>query len=55
MPDAHSLALPGDLPPGDYTVATGLGVQSEGWRLPVFDEAGQTIGDRADLFTLRIE
>ena len=55
VPDAHSLALPADLPPGDYTVATGLWVQSEGWRLPVFDEAGQTIGDRADLFTLRIE
>ncbi len=55
VPDVHQFTLPDNLPPGDYTVATGLWVQSEGWRLPVFDEADQTIGDRAALFTLGVE
>lgn len=55
VPDEHALALPADLPPGDYTIATGLWVQSEGWRLPVFDDSGQSIGDRAELFTMRVE
>ncbi len=55
VPDTHRLTLPAGLPPGDYTVSTGMWVQSEGWRLPVFDDAGRTIGDRADLFVLRVE
>jgi hypothetical protein len=36
-------------------VATGLWVQDEGWRLPVFDEAGATVGDTVTLFTLEVE
>ncbi len=55
VPDVYRLALPGDLPPGEYAVAAGLWVQSEGWRLPVWDEAGRTIDDRHVLFTLRVE
>jgi hypothetical protein len=55
VPDAHRLELPADLPPGDYTVTTGMWVQSEGWRLPVFDDDGQAAGDRAELFQVRIE
>jgi hypothetical protein len=55
VPDSHRLTLPADLPPGDYTVAAGLWVQSEGWRLPVFDEEDQPVDDRATLFTVRIE
>jgi hypothetical protein len=55
VPDIHRLALPSDLPPGDYTVTTGLWVQAEGWRLPVFDESGATVGDTASLFTLEVE
>lgn len=54
VPDTHRLVLPADLPPGDYTVATGLWVQGEGWRLAVFDEAGEPVADRADLFTLEV-
>jgi hypothetical protein len=54
VPDAHRLSLPPDLPPGDYTVATGLWVQSEGWRLPVLDENGAPVGDSAPLFTLEV-
>jgi hypothetical protein len=52
VPDIHRLALPKDLPPGVYTVATGLWVQSEGWRLPIFDDSGQQIGDYEPLFTV---
>jgi hypothetical protein len=55
VPDTHRLKVPADLPLGEYTVATGLWVQSEGWRLPVFDEGGQPVGDRADLFVLRVK
>jgi hypothetical protein len=55
VPDAHQLTLPPDLPPGDYTLAAGLWVQGEGWRLPVFDENDNQVDDRAILFTLRVE
>jgi hypothetical protein len=55
VPDAHTLVLPADLPPGDYTVAAGLWVQGEGWRLPVFDSDGRPVGDRATLFSVRID
>ncbi len=54
VPDTHRLTLPADLPPGNYRVVTGLWVQSEGWRLPVFDAGGATIGDAAPLFTLEV-
>lgn len=52
--DVHRLDLPGDLLPGRYTVATGLWVQSEGWRLPVFDESGAAVRDAEPLFTLEV-
>ena len=55
VPDTHRLALPPDLPPGQYTVAAGLWVQVEGWRLPVFDEDGAAVGDTKLLFTLEVE
>lgn len=55
VPDTHRLVLPADLPPGTYQVATGLWVQSAGWRLPVFDTSGQPVGDRATLFSLQVE
>jgi hypothetical protein len=54
VPDTHRLALPADLPPGKYTVSAGLWVQSEGWRLPVFDESGAAVGDAEPLFTLEV-
>jgi hypothetical protein len=55
VPDGHSITLPSDLPPGEYQVAVGLWVQGEGWRLPVFDEQGTAVDDRAVLFNLRVE
>jgi hypothetical protein len=53
--DAHRLTLPADLPPGEYMVSAGLWVQGEGWRLPLFDEGGNQIGDNVPLFTLTVE
>ncbi|MBP6015952.1 MAG: hypothetical protein KA586_04470 [Candidatus Promineofilum sp.] len=55
VPDRHQIRLPDDLPPGIYSVFTGIWVQSEGWRLPVFDEHGDPIGDRQELFEIRVE
>jgi hypothetical protein len=53
--DRHYLRLPTELPPGEYTLAAGLWVQAEGWRLPLFDETGQQIGDNFVLSSLKIE
>jgi hypothetical protein len=55
VPDTHTITLPSDLPAGEYQVAVGLWVQSEGWRLPIFDEQGTAVDDRAILFNLRVE
>ncbi|RMH01573.1 MAG: hypothetical protein D6706_01630 [Chloroflexi bacterium] len=54
VPDQHIIELPAELPPGTYTVATGLWVQSEGWRLPLVNENGDQIGDNVSLFTLTV-
>jgi len=54
VPDVHRLALPDGLPTGVYTVAAGLWVQSDGWRLPVLDGSGAAVGDRENLFTLEV-
>ncbi len=52
--DEHTITLPPDLPPGEYTVQAGLWVQAEGWRLPLLDAAGQQIGDTYHLFSLSV-
>jgi hypothetical protein len=52
--DRHEIVLPPDLPPGDYTLRTGLWVQSEGWRLPLFDASGVQIGDSIPMARLTI-
>jgi hypothetical protein len=53
--DRHQLNLPTELPPGSYTIAVGLWVQTEGWRLPLFDKTGQQLGDNFVLSSLKIE
>ncbi len=53
--DVNSLLLPQELPAGDYVVATGIWVASEGWRLPLLDAGGQQIGDNVTLFILKVE
>jgi len=55
VPDVHRITLPDDLPAGEYTVVTGLWVMGEGWRLPVFDENGDTTGDKVELFRFKVE
>ena len=53
--DDHTLALPADLPSGEYLVYAGLWVQTEGWRLPLLDDNEQQIGDNYLLFKLVVE
>ncbi len=53
--DHHVFVLPKDFPQGTYTFSTGLWVQSEGWRLPLHNEAGEQIGDSFPVFTLVVE
>lgn len=52
--DPHRLILPADLPAGSYTISAGLWVQSEGWRLPLFDENGQQVDDKVVLFEVQV-
>ncbi|MCB8946415.1 MAG: hypothetical protein H6653_00240 [Ardenticatenaceae bacterium] len=53
--DEHILQIPPDLPPGEYRISAGLWVQAEGWRLPLIDEAGAQVDDKAVLMTLIVE
>jgi hypothetical protein len=43
--DSYRLALPADLPEGEYRLSIGLWVAGEGWRLPLIDERGEQISD----------
>ncbi len=52
--DVHILQLPPDLPAGDYQITAGLWVQSEGWRLPLLDENGRQLDDKALLTSLTV-
>ncbi len=53
--DKHQIVLPEALVPGQYEVAVGAWVQTDGWRLPLFDEQEQQIGDQFRLFVLTVE
>ncbi|MEM7111268.1 MAG: 6-pyruvoyl-tetrahydropterin synthase-related protein [Chloroflexota bacterium] len=52
--DPHQLYFAPDLTPGAYTVAAGLWVQTEGWRLPLLDENGQQVDDKFVLYEIVI-
>ncbi len=43
--DEHEIELPVDLEPGEYTIGLGLWVADKGWRLPVLDQDGNSLGD----------
>ncbi len=43
--DEHELFLPADLDPGNYRWSVGLWAAGDGWRLPVFDDSGEMVGD----------
>jgi hypothetical protein len=49
--DNHRLALPPDLPAGDYRLIAGMYLPDSGARLPVRDRAGQPGGDHVTLAT----
>lgn len=53
--DRHTLTLPPDAPLGSHPISVGLWVQSEGWRLPLFDENDRQIGDNFVIDYLQIE
>ena len=53
--DRHTLSVPADAPPGSHPLSVGLWVQEEGWRLPLFDEDEQQIGDAFVIDYLEIE
>jgi hypothetical protein len=55
VPDYHRLLLSSHTPPGLYTVAIGLWVQADGWRLPLFNDSGEQIGDYEPLFTVEVK
>jgi hypothetical protein len=43
--DSHSMALPVDLPPGDYALLVGLYHRPSNVRLEATDAQGQPLGD----------
>jgi hypothetical protein len=49
--DEHRLALPADLPAGDYRLIAGMYLADGGQRLSVMDESGQPLGDYITLNT----
>jgi hypothetical protein len=55
IPDRYDLALPADLPPGEYVVQVGMYRRDTLKRLPVMDAAGQPVpDDRIILAKLRV-
>jgi hypothetical protein len=53
--DVHELTIPVDTPAGEYLLSTGFWVQTEGWRLPLYDENGEQIGDNAILKIITVQ
>lgn len=53
VPDEHPIALPADLPGGDYHLRIGLYLPDTGTRLPAYDSQGQELP--GDFVTLSIE
>jgi hypothetical protein len=52
--DSHPLALPVDMPPGDYTVSVGVYHLPTAERLQAVDGAGLSLGDAVPLVTIRV-
>ncbi|MFN8597560.1 MAG: 6-pyruvoyl-tetrahydropterin synthase-related protein [Anaerolineae bacterium] len=49
--DDHTVIIAPDTPPGEYELSVGLYTLGDGVRAPVFDEAGQIVGDHVVLQT----
>jgi hypothetical protein len=52
--ETYRLALPSDLPPGEFALNIGWYNETSGERLPVVDEAGQPAADNLLLESLQI-
>jgi hypothetical protein len=52
--DEYALALPSDIPTGEYEIEVGLYLISSGTRLPVLDEGGQVLDNRVLLHTVTV-
>ena len=52
--DEHPLAIPTDLPPGDYQLLVGLYRLETAERLPIIGADGRPVGDSLTLTTIRI-
>ncbi len=53
--DEHRIVLPGDLPPGRYTLTAGLWLQAEDRRLTARDSDGAPLGDVVTLGTVIVK
>jgi hypothetical protein len=49
LADPHQLAIPSDLPPGEYELLAGMYLLSTGARLPLLGTDGQVLGDSISL------
>ncbi|HSH01441.1 MAG TPA: hypothetical protein VLL52_02910, partial [Anaerolineae bacterium] len=52
--DSYEVDVPLGVAPGEYGVYAGLWVQAEGWRLPVWNDAGEQIGDNQLLYKIKV-
>lgn len=52
--DSYQLTIPAGVAPGRYTLAIGLWVAAEGWRLPVLNGTQAQIGDNYPLLEINI-
>jgi hypothetical protein len=53
--DEYEISVPTDTPPGEYALFVGLYLLDEGYRLPVYDEAGQVVGDGFVIAPITVE
>ncbi len=52
--DTHTLTLPPDAPPGQYTLVTGMYDAESGGRLPLYDQGKHMLEDRAPLCEISV-
>ncbi len=53
--DEYEIHVPPDVPPGEYVLFVGLYLLGEGYRLPVYNEAGQVVGDGFVIAPITVE
>jgi hypothetical protein len=53
--DPYTIALPGDLPPGEYLIEAGMYGLTSGRRATIIGQDGSLAGDRVILFKVRVQ